>query len=154
MARENWTDSLEEVHGGFGVPLLTREKMQKPKATGQEADPLKVSPAIPDIVIVPSISAGHVVQTRYSAMQLKVGANSISSVAKMANGLLKRSLVVFVHVSSMSLAIGSRHQMTDAIARSSSASPSSSSSSLTMTAPAMPILPPHAPQRPMLPARP
>ena len=105
MARENWTDPLAELHSGVGVALLTRKKMQKPKATGQEADPLKVCPAIPDIMIVPSIAAGHVVQTRYSAMQLKVGANGVSSVAKMANGLLKHSLVVFVHISSMSLVI-------------------------------------------------
>jgi hypothetical protein len=38
-------------------------------------------------------------------MQLEIGANGISSVAKMANGLLKHSLVVFVHISSMSLVI-------------------------------------------------
>src|SRR5580704_12878149 len=71
--------------------------MQKPKTAGQKADPLKVGPAIPDVVIVPGISARHVVEPRHRAVQLHVVANCVSTVAEIANSPLKRSLIVLVH---------------------------------------------------------
>ena len=81
MPGENRTDPLADLQGGVRVTLVMGHQMQEPKTAGQKADPLKIGPAIPDVVVVPCISAGHVIEPRHPAVQLHVVANRVSPVA-------------------------------------------------------------------------
>src|SRR5215217_3501421 len=62
MPSKDGPDPLAKRQGGVAVPAFARQQMQKPETTGEKADPLKVGPAIPDVLVVPAVSAGHVAE--------------------------------------------------------------------------------------------
>src|SRR6266545_1490396 len=97
MPREDGPDPLAKSQGGVTVPRLARQQVQEPETTGEKADPLKVRPAVPDVLVVPRVSAGQVVQARHAAAESHVVANHVGAVAKLANGPLERLLKILVH---------------------------------------------------------
>src|SRR5215211_18435 len=113
MPGKDGPEPVAKRQGGVAVPALARQQMQKPETTGEKADPLKVGPAIPNVIVVPAVSAGHVAEAWHAAMERHVLANHVGAVAELANGPLERPFVVHVYF-----------QTTMPMARSRSARPS------------------------------
>src|SRR4029453_6281303 len=145
MPRKHRSDPLAKLEGGVAVAALARQQMQEPETTGEKADPLEVCPAVPDIVVVPAVPAGHVAEAWYAAMERHVLANHVGAVAELANGPLERPFVGLVHVCV---------QMTMPMARARSARPSSLCASATVRGGPIRMVPPDVPDRTRLAARP
>lgn len=97
---ENRPNPLADVHRCIGVALLACQQMQQPQAAGEEACPLEIGPAVPDVVVIPAVLAGHQVETRHAAIfrsaLLQLIAERVRAQAQIADGAFEGSLVVLV----------------------------------------------------------